>query len=162
VLPVTAVSAAEAHITLPAPASGSGVSAAWPSGLYSLALELPRPGADPWTTNSTAVLLAPSITVAPTVVQPPAATVALTVQAQPQVRDGPEVSLVFDDRAVAHQPIAPAADADAPTTITADVPGHKPGVYRVRLRVDGVESVAVVRTGTTAAFDPLQSVEVKP
>ena len=35
------------------------------------------------------------------------------------------------------------------------------GLHRIRLRVDGVDSIPIVKTGDRFEFDPNQTVEVK-
>ncbi len=56
--------------------------------------------------------------------------------------------------------LTPAADAESPTTLTFDVTAD-PGPHRVRLRVDGVDSMPFVRTPAgLLEFDPAQTVEV--
>ena len=55
----------------------------------------------------------------------------------------------------------PGGDDDAPTTITADVSGAL-GKHRVRLRVDGVDSIPIKVVNGGFEFDDDQSVEVQP
>jgi hypothetical protein len=56
----------------------------------------------------------------------------------------------------------PPINANAPSIVKADVPGSDVGFHRVRLRVDGIDSIPVMKTGDAIDFDPGQSVEVKP
>ncbi len=161
-LAVTAVSATQAAVTIPAAGSAPGIAAAWPAGIYSLSLQVARPGQPAWTTSDVPFLLAPSITVVPATVQPPVATFELTISAIPQVHPGQTAVVAFDDQQFTPKPIAAPANADAPSIVKADVPGTAAGFHRVRLRVDGIDSVPVKRTGGVVDFDAGQSVEVRP
>jgi len=163
-LPVTILDAHQLKVTIPAAASAPGVAAAWPAGIYSLWLDIVRPDVPPWTTRDQPLYfaLAPTITVAPNALQPPAATFEVTVQTIPQVDSRQPVAILFDDVPFAPKPPVAPANADAPSVIKADLPGSVKGIHRVRLNVDGVESIAAVRTGDSFEFDASQSVEVKP
>jgi hypothetical protein len=75
------------------------------------------------------------------------------------------VSLLFGEREIPVKTVSTPADTASPTVLTFTVP-HPPqgtvGVhsYIVRLRVDGVESIPVVRHGTRLEFDPQQKVTI--
>ncbi len=161
-LPVTAISPIQLRITIPAVNSAPGISAAWPAGIYSLSLEAVRPGQAPWTTNEVPFVVAPSITVVPKTVQPPASLFEITIDAQPQVRPTQIVAVLFGNTKLTPKSVAAPANADSPTVVKVDAPGDVIGLHRVRLRVDGVDSIPVVRAGAKIEFDPNQSVEVKP
>lgn len=162
-LPVTAVDASQLRIAIPAAGSSPGISAGWPAGVYSLRLEVPRPGQDPWITNEIPFTLVPAIVVAPKTVQPPAASFEVTIQATPQLRKEQTATVIFDSLAVEPKtPIPDPADPDAPSVVKADVPGDVVGFHRVRLRVDGVDSIPIKKTAGSYEFDVDQSVEVKP
>ncbi len=106
-------------------------------------------------------LLAPTIALAPTIVQPPVPSFALTLDVTPQVHKSQTAVVLFDDSQVTPGAPADPADADAPSALTVDVPGSVIGLHRVRVRVDGVDSIPMSRIGDTYEFDALQSVEVK-
>lgn len=160
---VSPISARELRVTIPAAASAPGIAKTWPAGMYSLSLTVARPNQPPWTTNDVGFMLAPSITVAPKTVQPPIATFELTAQAIPQVHPSQTVSIFLDDVPFApKQPIAAPANADAPTILKVDLPGTVQGFHRVRVRVDGIDSIPITRVGDRPQFDVNQSVEVKP
>lgn len=161
-LPVTSVSGNQLKATLPAVNSAPGMSALWPAGIYSVSLETARPGQAPWITNEVPFALAPSITVAPNAVQPPTASFEITIEAQPQIRPTQTLAVLFGDVKLPPKSVAAAADSDSPTVIRVDAPGDVLGLHRVRLRVDGIDSIPIVRVGAGMEFDPGQSVEVKP
>jgi hypothetical protein len=161
-LPVTVIDPNQLKITIPAVNSAPGVSAAWPAGIYSLSLDVDRPGQTAWTTNEIPFVVAPSIAVAPTTVQPPAPLVELTIETQPQVRPTQTVAVLFGNTKLPPKSVTAPADSDSPTVLKVDVPGDVIGLHRVRVRVDGIDSIPVVRVGAKIEFDPNQSVEVKP
>ncbi|MEA2874602.1 MAG: hypothetical protein QOH67_4830 [Hyphomicrobiales bacterium] len=161
-LATTMVNGNQLRVTLPAANSAPGIAAAWPAGIYSLWLSVTRPGKSSWATNEVPFLLAPSIKVAPSTVQPPAAWFEVTLTVLPQVHPSQTGIVIFDDAQIAPRDLAAPANADAPSTITADVPGNAVGVHRIRLRVDGIDSLPMKKTGDVIDFDPDQSVEVKP
>lgn len=137
----------------------------WAPGFYTVGLVQQRAGLPPITSNELAFALAPRITVAPS--SAPAGTINLTLVCEPRIADGQRVLLLFGDRqmgptTIVTPPItSPPLDVP-PTTITFDVPDVVAGSYLVRLRVDGVDSIPVVYTGTPPipAFDPAQKVIV--
>jgi hypothetical protein len=159
-LPVTNVDASRVDVALPAATGGSGVSAAWPAGVWSLSLLITRPNLPKWTTNEVPFALAPSITVAPTTNTSPGPDFEVTIESTPQVREGQPVVAIWDDQQIAPKSMNTPANADAVTTVVFDAPGQL-GTHRVRLRIDGIDSVPIVKVNDLPAFDPDQSVEVK-
>jgi len=164
-LPVTFVNTSQLKVTLPtAPPFDppeNGTTAAWPAGIYALSLVVTRPNGPGWTTNDVPFALAPSITVSPSTHVP--GTFDVTITVAPQVRDGQQVLAIWDGtQIVPKTPITtPTNDANATTTVTFTVDGVK-GIHRVRLRVDGIDSIVMKRTGGVLAFDDAQSVDVGP
>lgn len=158
-LPVTAIDAKRVKITLPA-ATGGGVAAAWPAGFYTLALVLTRPNIPPWATNEVPFALAPSIAVDPLTSTNPGFDFEVTLEATPQLREDQRAIVIFGSTQLTPTSVVTPPDVDAPTTIKFDAPGEL-GLHRVRLRVDGVDSIPITKSGATMAFDPAQSVEVK-
>jgi len=150
-LPVTSVDASHANITLP-------VDATLPAGLYSVALVGTLPNGVHWSTNSVSFALAPSITVSPTQ-QPSGADFEVTIEATPQTGDDQQVTIIFGSSQIAPKTITQPGNDTDPTTITFDAPGAA-GLSRVRLRVDGVDSIPIVTVNDKFEFDPNQSVEV--
>ena len=159
-LPVTGIDAGRVNVTLPAATGGSGVSAAWPAGVYSLSLLVTRPNLPRWTTNEVPFALAPSITVTPKTNTNPGSDFEVTIEATPQVREEQSVIAIWDDRQFVPKSVTTPADADAVTTVIFDAPGDL-GMHRVRLRVDGIDSIPIVKVNDLPAFDADQSVEVK-
>jgi Pvc16 N-terminal domain len=122
-----------------------------PVGIYQLQLRVQRPGeVAVRTSNDLPVALAPSITFPPIAITRSAANVlSLRIGCEPEMRPGQKVTLLMDSREAAAKPFSAATTtldfefADAPPT------GVQP---LVRLKVDGVESVAVDRTARPPAF----------
>ena len=159
-LPVTSVDAGRVNVTLPTATGGSGVSLAWPAGIYSLALLNSRPNLPKWTTNAVPFALAPAITVSPLTNTNPGSDFEVTIEATPQVHEEQTVIAIWDDRQMTPKSVTTPNDPDAVTTVVFDAPGDL-GVHRVRLRVDGVDSIPIKSVNDLPAFDADQSVEVK-
>jgi len=157
--PVTPIDAARASISLP-PASDPNVPHDWPAGLYAVTLSGSLPNGVAWSTKAASFALAPSITVSPAT-HVPGPAFEVTIESKPQLRDGQQVTVILDGEPRAIKPIAAPPNNDAPSVIKFDAPGVD-GVYRVRLRVDGVDSIPMKKAGDAFEFDPDQSVEVKP
>jgi hypothetical protein len=155
-----ATTAAELTVHLQDKGEDPGALARWAPGLYTLALVVMRPGAPTFTSNEVALALAPKITVAPT--SAPPGTVNLTITCEPRIVPGQRVLLVFGDRQAEAASITSPADPTKPTTLKFNLPAITAGSYLVRLRVDGVDSIPVVFTGTppVPSFDPAQTVVV--
>jgi hypothetical protein len=85
-----------------------------------------------------------------------AGNINLTVTCSPRLRpeQEPHTLLVFGRRTVAPATINTPADPLQPTTLTFTVPAVAAGQYLVRLRVEGIESLAVTITGSPAKLDP--------
>ncbi len=132
----------------------------WVPGFYTLALVVKRPNLPAWTTNEVAFALAPTITVAPT--KAPAGDIELTVTCTPRLREGQHVMLLFGERQIPVKTISTPANPSLPNTLTFPVSAATAGTYLVRLRVDGVDSLPVVRTGIPPRleFDLNQKVTV--
>jgi hypothetical protein len=153
---VEPVNARSVKVKLPDPAAG-GVSRDWPAGIYSLAFVVDRPDKPSWTTNEIAFALAPSITVNPTAHA--AGNFEVTIDAKPQVRASQPVLVVWDDLQIAPKSSATGGGADDPTTVKFDIDGAS-GIHRVRLRVDGVDSIPIKVIDGGFDFDDDQSVNV--
>jgi hypothetical protein len=157
-LPPAIASAEEGTVSLP---SGSPAVDEWAPGLYAVSLVTARLGLPAWAGDGVPFGLGTQITVAPSAV--PAGPVDLTVTCVPRLRAGQHVQLVFGDRQAAPASVDTPADTTQPSTLTFHLDGVTAGTYVVRLRVDGVDSNPVVRTGTppVPAFDPAQQVIVQ-
>ena len=162
-LPVTFVSASQLKVTIPPvppfDPPETGIAAAWPAGIYALSLVVTRPNGPGWTTNDVPFALAPSITVSSLPGAP--GMLDITITATPQARIGQQVLGIWDGTQIVPKTriTAPANDANAMTTVTFEVASTK-GMHRVRLRVDGIDSIIMKRTGGVLAFDDAQSVDV--
>jgi hypothetical protein len=127
--------------------------AAWPAGAYSVAVLVQRPTESyRRSTNQVSVSVAAQITIAPQTA--PAGSVALAVTCSPEVWPGQHVSLLMSDQEV------PSADVAAPAATLNFTVSLTAGVYFVRLRVDGVDSLLVDRSVTPPVFDPTQTVTI--
>jgi hypothetical protein len=126
----------------------------WPAGTYGVSVSVRRPGETfVRTTNTLALPLAPKIKIAPHTT--PAGTITLTLTATPEIWPGQRVTLLLGDQEV---PFA----TPAAKTGTLAFPGQAltTGIYYVRLRVDGIDSLLVDRSKTPPVYDPSQRVIV--
>lgn len=152
--------------TLPADATAQ---ADWPAGAWRISLLLTPPG-DPQEreTNALPLQIAPAPVLLPDAgLGLPGASllrggappqVSVTLAARPQVRPEQAAVLMLGNLQ------APAARREAATDLLSfQFPGHLPaGPAWVRLRVDGVDSILLDRSGEVPVFDPSQTVGVPP
>ncbi|WP_323378843.1 DUF4255 domain-containing protein [Pyxidicoccus xibeiensis] len=141
------VSARSASFTLPADASAQ---ASLPAGVYTLALALTRqPGESEYVTNALPFMLAPVLqSISPTQGSPNGdGILPLTATVSPQVRPDQRVSLIVGDREFKAEALAVQG-----STLSFTLKGLTPGKYRLRLRVDGVDSLVVDRASTPPKF----------
>jgi hypothetical protein len=127
--------------------------AAWPAGLYTIAVLVQRPlETYRRSTNQLPFSLAPSMTIVPPTAA--AGSIPFTVTCSPQVWPGQHVSLLLGDQDIA------APDVAVPTGSLSFTASLTAGVYFVRLRVDGVDSLLVDRSVTPPLFDQTQKVTI--
>ncbi len=151
-------SAVERVVALP---SGSPAMADWAAGIYTVAVVSSFPGGGhPLLSNEVPFGLGATITVAPLATAPGPLT--LTVTCSPRLRPGQRVLLVFGARQASPATVVTPVDPAEPSTLTFELADVPSGTHVVRLRVDGVDSNPVVRTGTPPrpAFDADQQVVV--
>jgi hypothetical protein len=134
--------------------------ARWVPGYYTVALVVKKAGAPAVVSNEIVFALAPRITVTPR--NAARGTVTLTLTCGPRIRAGQPVLLLFGDRQLQPDSISNPVDTTQPTSLVFTVQGVAANGYVVRLRVDGVDSIPVVQSGTppVPTFDPLQKVTV--
>ena len=122
-----------------------------PAGLYRLELRVLRPGeAAPRTSNALPVALAPTIAFPPVAMARGAGNVlSLRIGCQPDVRPGQKVALLMDTREAPAQPFGASTGVLDFNFADALPAGATP---LLRLRVDGIESIAVNRSARPPAF----------
>jgi hypothetical protein len=127
-----------------------------PAGLYGVSLVMSRKGESPRFTNDLPLAVAPSITTQlPIKAKRVKGNVTLKLTCAPEVRPGQRVALLVGDLEI------PAGTIDAPTgDLVFSVVAAVPGTYFLRLRVDGVDSQLIDRTGAIPAFDKTQQVTI--
>jgi len=139
-----------------------------PAGLYSLKVEVTRPGElFSRSTNKLSFALAPAITSPmPMTVALAGGNATITITCQPDVRIAQRAALLLGDREVLAAPPPPPPPATPPptqtNTLTFQVLNAVPGEYFVRLRVDGVDSLVFDRSDEDAlpVFDQTQKVTI--
>ncbi|MET0309937.1 MAG: DUF4255 domain-containing protein [Sphingomonas sp.] len=161
VAPVTTADPGELSLPVADVADDPDALSRWHPGYYLVSLRQTRPGVPPMSSNALPLALAPRITVAPLT----AATgnVTLTVRCEPRLHPDQRVLLIFGDRQVKPDTIDTPADLTKSSTLDFTVPQVvDAGSYVVRLRVDGVDSIPVILTGTPPlpSFDPAQTLVV--
>jgi hypothetical protein len=136
-------------------------SALFVPGFYTAALVVKPENLPVWTTNEVAFALAPIITVRPTSV---AQGDTLFITAVPHLRASQRANAVLllgDHQIPVRRPTGSLPPPSADLEFV--VPRLTPGAYVVRLRVDGVDSLPLVRTAGAQPgleFDPAQTVTV--
>jgi hypothetical protein len=149
----------ELQIHFPDTAEDAESMSRWTPGFYTVALVTRHDGLPTMASNELAVALAPQIGVTPLNTSVGA---TLSITCKPRIAAGQRVLLLLGDRQVEAQTVTNPADVTQPTTLAFVVPGLAAGTYVVRLRVDGVDSLPVIYSGTPSlpAFDPSQQVTV--
>jgi hypothetical protein len=148
----------ELLVRLPSLTDPTGAIAGWNAGFYSLSLAVQRPDRV-WTTNELPFALAPhALSVTPQEV--PQGRVLLTLTCLPQVTPEQQVILLVGDRGVPIQDLSSPTDPTAPSTLTFQLQGMQPGLYVLRLRVDGVDSIPIDFASTPLQFAENQTVRV--
>jgi hypothetical protein len=156
----------EINVHLPDKATDAMALARWAPGFYTVGLVVKRSGIPPIGSNEVVFALAPRVGVAPN--RAAAGIVKLTLTCAPRIAEGQIVLLLLGKNprlppeSFPPDTITTPLDTGQPSTLTFSVPGVAAGVYTVRLRVDGVDSVPVVYSGTppVPSFDPAQQVTV--
>lgn len=158
--PASGTKPGELLVHLPSKAEDAGALSRWAPGFYTAALVVKKSGVPAMASNEVAFALAPQITVSPA--SAAVGTVNLTLACEPRIVTGQRVLLLFGDRQVEPDSLSNPIDTTQPTTVAFAIPGVGAGSYIVRLRVDGVDSIPVVYSGTppVPSFDPLQTVTV--
>lgn len=126
----------------------------WQAGVYAVSGVIKRTGQANLSTNELSIVLAPriiSIDVVGTT-----GDVTLTVHCSPNVRKTQQVSVVIGDREIRAEPIT-VDKTDSPTFKAKGLPS---GPQPIRLRVNGVESILIDRSGAPPIFDPSQQVTI--
>ncbi|MET0722072.1 MAG: DUF4255 domain-containing protein [Tardiphaga sp.] len=121
----------------------------YPAGSYAAVVQLKSPGdTAPRQTNQLSLSIAPQITSLPAAASLDAeGNLTLTPSCKPVLRPDQRVSLILGGNE------APAIAFTAPTTTpTFKFNALPPGIYRTRLRVDGVDSPIVDRTKTPPVY----------
>jgi Pvc16 N-terminal domain len=126
----------------------------WRAGLYSVAAVVRRTGKSDRVTNELPVALAPKIrAISVTAAND---TVKLEVTCSPKVWKAQRVSIVVGEQEVAAEGIT----EDKTDTLEFESSRFPTGQQWMRLRVDGVESILVNRTGPAPAFETSQQVTI--
>jgi len=125
-----------------------------PAGFYTVAVRVRTAGEPDRFTNEWPLQIAPVISnIAPATA--PAGDVTFALTCTPQVQPEQRTSVLFGDREILAQPHAAQTN-----TLTFNVSGAEKGVYFLRVRVDGVDSLLVDRTTVPPSFDPSQKVTI--
>ncbi|MDR6673187.1 DUF4255 domain-containing protein [Xanthomonas sp. 1678] len=145
---------------LPA-ADAPGAAAAWAPGLYTLRLRASTLGQPDRIGDPLPWMLAPRIAVVPLAAAADA-DVALAIDCVPQLLPAQHAGLrlLFGGQELAVDSVDTPADASLPSMVHATVPAAMAvaGAHAVALRVEGVDSLPVVRSEGAPQFDPQQSV----
>src|SRR5262249_22059746 len=147
-------------VHIPGVAEDPTVLSKWLPGKYSVSLIVSRPPIPTWSTAEVAeaFALAPTITVTP--LSAPAGTLALTLACTPRLDTHQRALLIFGDQPFVPQSLTNPPDTTKPSSLKFSVPGVLKGTYKVRLRVDGVDSMPFLLSGDPPrpSFDPSQAV----
>ncbi|WP_145477587.1 DUF4255 domain-containing protein [Stenotrophomonas rhizophila] len=161
-LPLLADGPRHWQVQLPA-ADAADVAAAWAPGLYTLRLRTSTPGQPELIGDAVPWMLAPRITVTP-LTAAAGAELALSIECLPQLLSTQQAGLrlLFGGQELPVEDVDTPADASQPSAVHAIVPAAlaTAGLHPVALRVEGVDSLPVLRNDAGVQFDPQQSVEL--
>lgn len=146
----------EVKINLP---TGTAVEAAWPPGVWSVSLTLQPPGeTESRTTNSSPMLLAPTLDIGSSTATRNATTKAVTVELHftPLVRPHQNISL----RAGGQEAISSATWTSPTGQLDFEFPDLLAGDQWLCLRIDGVDSLLVNRAVQPPEFNLSQRMEI--
>lgn len=132
----------------------------WQAGIHLVNAKIQRPGEPTRITNSLAISIAPRI-LGPVqvVVNNVTEQVELTVVCSPKVWNTQQASLIVGNLEIPAEPIlADKTDTLVFLSNTSSLPVGE--TFWVRLRVDGVESILIDRSGAAPVFDPSQQVTI--
>jgi len=152
----------------------------WRAGIWLVSLEIAHPQQPVWRSNAIPIAMAPIIALDAAVIQPNTVAVGSTISLSCTPRLTPQqektVRVIFGAKELTpNTVITPVDDVGHPnnhlqaTRISLTVPGTdaaglilKAGDYLLRLRIDGIDSIPVILTGTPPllSFDPKQKVTV--
>jgi Pvc16 N-terminal domain len=128
----------------------------WPPGFYGVTVILRSPGETfDRVTNQLMLPLSPAIKINPQTAGPGPVTVNITVTSTPDVWLGQRVTLLLGDQELPFPLTAAKTNSFAFPNVTLAT-----GLYYVRLRVDGVDSLLVNRGVTPPIYDPSQRIVV--
>ncbi|MFB2894823.1 DUF4255 domain-containing protein [Aerosakkonemataceae cyanobacterium BLCC-F50] len=128
----------------------------WRIGIYTVAVQVKRHNKEQ-TSNALPFSLAPRIESGNLVLKKN----LLTLTPQPPVQSGQKVVLLLGDQEFFPKEIEPTSNlSQSISSLVFDIKGTTRGSYFFRLRVDGVDSILVVRSGTSPVFDQNQKVEI--
>ncbi len=153
-LPPTAETPTRLTVVLPNDASAQTT---WAAGVYEVEVVVTDGGGEDRSTGALPMALAPTLTaVAPNPAPPDGnGDVDLTLTVRPHIRPAQRVAVLVGNRMLNPAPLnAPSA------TIDVHVPDVVSGQHRLRVRVDGVDSLVVDYAADPPAFDPSQTVIV--
>lgn len=127
----------------------------WQAGVYGVRARIQRAGKPDRLTNELPVALTPRVEVTAAIA---GNDLTFTATVSPKVWKTQQASLVIAERELAAEPIA--VDKTATLTFKAKTGDAPSGPQWVRLRVDGIESILVDRSGSLPRFDPTQQVTI--
>jgi hypothetical protein len=126
----------------------------WPPGFYGVTVTLRSAGEDfDRTTNQLMLPLAPKIAITPKTTG--AGAINVTVTSVPDIWLGQRVTLLLGDQELAFVPTAAKTNSFAFLNVPLTT-----GLYYLRLRVDGVDSLLVDRSVSPPVYDPSQRIKV--
>ena len=135
----------------------------FPAGFWTVEVSVERPGETfSRTTNRQGFVLAPEVTNLPASFARDAQGLAVVnINCRPEVRPAQRVALLLGSREIPAE-AHPAQTAALAFRVTNPTPAASPAAVEhfARLRVDGVDSILVDRTGAAPVFDPNQRVTI--
>jgi hypothetical protein len=144
--------ATKATVHIPSAADDANALDRWAIGIYAVSMRVTRADLPDWRSGGVPIALAPSISLS-AVNAAPGDTIAITCAPRIRPDQAAETLVLFGQRSVSPTSIDTPPDVTQPTTVRFVVPPAIAGVYLVRLRVEGIDSLPVVVSGNPASLD---------
>lgn len=147
-------------VNLPSP-SDPGAMSNWAPGFYTISAVVNHPDLPSWVTNELPFALSPIIKCNPKKAAP--GSINLKISCTPRLREGQKAYLLFGDRQIRAMSIVNPNDISQATILEFFIPQADEGEYIIRLRVDGIDSLPIIRNiiSGEVEFDPDQKLIVE-
>jgi hypothetical protein len=137
-------------VDLPRP-SDPNVMSDWSPGFYTISAVVKHSDLPSWATNELPFALSPLIECNPKKAAP--GSINLKIRCTPRLREGQKAYLLFGDRQIQAMSIVNPNELTQATNLEFFIPQADEGEYIVRLRVDGIDSLPIIRNAISGEVE---------